>query len=130
MVKSFGSHALSYFALEVWNKLPTIVSHTPSILVFHKHLKSHYFTHLLSLLDLSGTFELVLSNKSMSKMFHNISYILSLLNIFLWLFILLIYLLYYCFKKISVSITFFKILLQLSVYLVANEDDPPPFVAS
>ena len=62
MAKSFGSHAFSYFAPEVWNKLPTIVSHAPSISVFCKHLKTHYFTHppnvallspWLSLLDLT-----------------------------------------------------------------------------
>ena len=34
MAKSFCSHAFSYFAPEVWNKLPTIVCHAPSILVF------------------------------------------------------------------------------------------------
>ena len=38
----FGSHAFSYYAHEVWNKLPTIVQHAPSILVF---LKTHYFRH-------------------------------------------------------------------------------------
>ena len=43
--KSFGSRAFSSFAPKVWNKLPALVRQAPSISIFRKKLKTHYFTH-------------------------------------------------------------------------------------
>ena len=41
---NFG-RAFSSFAPKVWNKLPALVRQAPSISVFRKKLKTHYFTH-------------------------------------------------------------------------------------
>ena len=94
IAKSFGSRAFSYFAPEVRNKLPTIVCKALSISVFRKHLKLTilYIPHSTAVslaassgldplytwtaifehsLDLYDAFELVLSNKSVSKIFHS-----------------------------------------------------------